>query len=225
MTQPAPRAPRCRHKRVRDLVRRALLQRQPLGEAVDQLREPAEPDQLARRQVGDVRDAPVGEQVMRAHRVKPKAADDDHIGIGLTFDRLAQDLRRIHVVAGEKLRLPTAAPRAPACRRGRRRAPGPAPMPATAPRRPLAVPARATRPPPPSPAVAARARLRRRWDGGPRTRTRRVPVADRLFAQPPAQQDLLAAAARRESRPARCSMSFTSPPSARTRSISSDSAS
>ena len=48
----------------------ALLQRQSLGEAIDQLREAAETHQFPVGNVGDVGDAPIGQQVVRAHRVK-----------------------------------------------------------------------------------------------------------------------------------------------------------
>ena len=106
ITQPAPRAPRPCHRACGDLVGGALLQGQALGEAFDQIREAAEPGQLARRDVGQVRDPAERHQMVRAHGMKAQSADDDHVGIGLAHHQVAQDLGRIHGVAGEELLLP-----------------------------------------------------------------------------------------------------------------------
>ena len=87
-------------QRLGDLVGCAFLQRQALGETLDQIGEPAESCQLARGNVRHVRKPAKRNQVVRTHRVKAQAADDDHIGIFFSDDRIAQDGRRIHGVAG-----------------------------------------------------------------------------------------------------------------------------
>ena len=94
---------------VGDLIGRALLQRQSLGEAIDQLCESAKADELSLGDVGDVGDAPIREQMVWAHGVKSQPADHHHgTGISLTHYGIAQDDRRIHVVAGQKLLVPDA---------------------------------------------------------------------------------------------------------------------
>ena len=89
-----------------DLVGGAFLQGQPLGEALDQIRESTEASQLARRDVSQVRDAAEGNKMVRAHGMKTQAADDDDIRIGFAHHQVAEDLGWIHSVAGEEFLLP-----------------------------------------------------------------------------------------------------------------------
>ena len=64
------------------------------------------PTSLPCGDVRDVRDPPVGQQVVRAHRVEAQAPHHDHVGVGLAHDGIAQDGRRLHLIAGQELRLP-----------------------------------------------------------------------------------------------------------------------
>ncbi len=72
----AGRAPRAEvlHERLGHLARQRLLDDEPMGEAVDELGERAEPDHPAPGDVGHVRHAAVREEVVRAHGVEVDAA-------------------------------------------------------------------------------------------------------------------------------------------------------
>jgi predicted dehydrogenase len=85
---------------------RAFLQGQPLGEALDQIREPTEPCQLTGRHVSQVRDATEGDKMVRTHGMKTQATDDDDIRIGFAHHQVAKDLGWLHGVPGEEFLLP-----------------------------------------------------------------------------------------------------------------------
>ncbi len=89
-----------------DLVGGPFLQGETLGETLDQIGQPAEAHQLPRRQIGHMRDPAVGQKVVGTHGMKAQAAHHHHVGVSLTQHRFAENPRRIHGVAGQKLALP-----------------------------------------------------------------------------------------------------------------------
>jgi hypothetical protein len=89
---------------VGDLRRHLLLDLQPLGIAVEQPRQLADPDHAMVRQIGDVRAADDRRQVMLAMALEAHVPEHDHlvVAVGLLESAL-EDRMRLLVVAAEEL--------------------------------------------------------------------------------------------------------------------------
>ena len=99
ITTPTPLGARHVHDGVGDLVGEPLLHLQPPGEEVDDAGHLGEPQDLAVRDVGDVRPPEERQQVVLAERIELDVPHHDHALVGLGEDRVADGLRHRHVVA------------------------------------------------------------------------------------------------------------------------------
>ena len=93
------------HQRFGDVTRHPFLVSEAVADRIDQARNAAKAVQLAAGQVGDVRDAAEGHQMVRAHAMHGNAADHHHVAawIGKAF---AERFGRIKIVAAEQAVLP-----------------------------------------------------------------------------------------------------------------------
>jgi hypothetical protein len=94
-----------RDEGVRDVARHPLLVRQAVTDGVDEARDAAEPVQPSPRQVGDVRMASKGHEVVRADAVHGDAANDDEV-LARVLEALAEDGGRVLGVPREQTLLP-----------------------------------------------------------------------------------------------------------------------
>jgi uncharacterized protein YaeQ len=93
------------HQGIGDVTGHPFLVGEAVADRVDKTRDAAKAVQPAAGQVGDMRNAAKGHQMMRADAMNGDAADDDHVAARVG-EAIAESLGRINVVAAEQALLP-----------------------------------------------------------------------------------------------------------------------